>query len=128
MAEMTPCPFCKGEIDADALKCRHCGEWVKESPARPVAQNVKAAPAGARYCSVCGTVAKPKRVTQGSVLIEIVLWLAFLVPGLIYSIWRLTSRYDGCPACGARNMMPLTAPAARAGVAPLPDPDPGPGI
>ena len=29
MAELATCPFCKGEIDADALKCRHCGEWVK---------------------------------------------------------------------------------------------------
>ncbi len=29
MAELTTCPFCKGEIDADALKCRHCGEWFR---------------------------------------------------------------------------------------------------
>lgn len=26
---MVACPFCKGEIDAGARKCRHCGEWVK---------------------------------------------------------------------------------------------------
>ena len=30
MAELVTCQFCKGEIAADALKCRHCGEWVKE--------------------------------------------------------------------------------------------------
>ena len=28
MPATVTCPYCKGEIDADALKCRHCGEWV----------------------------------------------------------------------------------------------------
>jgi len=27
---MTECPFCKSKISNDALKCSHCGEWVKE--------------------------------------------------------------------------------------------------
>lgn len=26
------CPWCHGEIAASASKCRHCGEWVTESP------------------------------------------------------------------------------------------------
>ena len=25
---LVKCPFCKGEIDDDAAKCKHCGEWV----------------------------------------------------------------------------------------------------
>ena len=25
---MKNCPFCKAEIPVDALKCKHCGEWV----------------------------------------------------------------------------------------------------
>ena len=24
------CPFCNGEILADAKKCQHCGEWVNK--------------------------------------------------------------------------------------------------
>lgn len=24
------CPFCNGEISADAKKCQHCGEWVNK--------------------------------------------------------------------------------------------------
>ena len=24
------CPFCKEEILADAVKCRHCGEWLNK--------------------------------------------------------------------------------------------------
>lgn len=29
------CPFCKSPIPADAKKCAHCGEWVKDKPAEP---------------------------------------------------------------------------------------------
>jgi hypothetical protein len=25
---MKACPFCLGEIAAEARKCKHCGEWV----------------------------------------------------------------------------------------------------
>ena len=27
------CPYCKGDIPDDAVKCMHCGEWVKQKPA-----------------------------------------------------------------------------------------------
>jgi hypothetical protein len=27
-AEVT-CPFCRGPLPAEAVKCRHCGEWVR---------------------------------------------------------------------------------------------------
>ena len=65
------------------------------------------------YCTNCGTVAPPKKVTRGSFLIEVMLWLCFLLPGLIYSIWRLTSRALVCPKCGAPNMIPVDSPRAK---------------
>lgn len=34
--DMKKCPFCKELIRADALKCRHCGEYVDESVRRSV--------------------------------------------------------------------------------------------
>ena len=67
----------------------------------------------ARLCTTCGYVGNTKRVTKGSFLIELILWIAFIVPGLIYSVWRLTSRYDACPKCGAANMIPLNSPIAK---------------
>ena len=64
-------------------------------------------------CSNCGTVGTPKTVIKGSVLIEIVLWVCFIVPGIIYSIWRLTTRAKVCRSCGAKNMVPLNTPMGK---------------
>lgn len=64
-------------------------------------------------CTSCGNIGQPKRITKGNLLIEIILWLAFLVPGLIYSIWRLTSRYDACPVCKKESMIPTDTPAGQ---------------
>ena len=73
-------------------------------------------------CPNCGSVAIPKRYIKGSFLIEILLWLLLIVPGLIYSVWRMTSRYKGCPACGAANMIPLGTPRANEILAPRTQP------
>ena len=56
-------------------------------------------------CTNCGYKGKPKLYTKGSIIIEIFLWLLFLLPGLIYSIWRHASRFKGCPKCGRENMI-----------------------
>ena len=61
-------------------------------------------------CSECGTVGKAKTVTRGSFFIEIILWLCFLIPGLIYTVWRLTTRHKACAACGSNRLLPLDTP------------------
>jgi hypothetical protein len=67
-----------------------------------------------RVCKECGTVAKPRSDTPGSILIELVLWLCFIVPGLIYSFWRISKRRQVCPACESPNIVPLDSPVGRA--------------
>lgn len=67
-----------------------------------------------KHCMTCGTDAPPKQIVKGHILIELILWLCFLVPGLIYSIWRMSSKYEACSACGAATLVPLDAPAANA--------------
>lgn len=64
-------------------------------------------------CLQCKTVAVPKRVTPGSFLIEIVLYCFLIFPGLIYTIWRNTSKHDQCPACKSKNLIPKDTPMAR---------------
>ena len=66
---------------------------------------------GGKYiCTSCGTVGNPKRVVRGSILMEIALWLFFILPGLIYSVWRLTTKYNACPECKNATMIPITSP------------------
>lgn len=66
-----------------------------------------------KFCTTCGAVGAPKTHTRGSLFIEIVLWLCFLIPGLIYSIWRLTTKQKVCRSCGAATIVPLDSPVAR---------------
>lgn len=64
-------------------------------------------------CQSCGTIGHRRLMTRGSILIEIVLWCCFLVPGLLYSLWRHASRYYVCPACGGQVMIPADSPKAQ---------------
>jgi hypothetical protein len=64
-------------------------------------------------CTSCGYVGNTISETRGSLLIEIILWLFFIIPGLIYSIWRLTTRYEACPKCRNQNMIPVDSPVGK---------------
>lgn len=64
-------------------------------------------------CKSCEHVGPPVRRTRGSFAIEVVLWLCMIVPGLIYSLWRLTTRHDVCSACGSDQIVPLNTPAGQ---------------
>lgn len=74
---------------------------------------------GKMICPACGSQGLPVSKTKGSLGIEIILWLCFIVPGLIYSIWRLTSRYDVCSSCQQAGMIPLNSPKGKQLVAQL---------
>ena len=64
------------------------------------------------FCTSCGHQGVAKTVTRGSIVIEILLWICFLVPGIIYSIWRLTSKHKACPKCGAQSLIGPESPVA----------------
>jgi hypothetical protein len=64
------------------------------------------------FCKACGHSGRSKVKTRGSMGIEIVLWLCLLVPGLIYSIWRLTSKGSACESCGSEDLVPPNSPVA----------------
>jgi hypothetical protein len=61
-------------------------------------------------CIKCKTQERPHTKTPGSLWIEIILWLCFLIPGLIYSVWRLTSRKKVCEACESPEIIPIDSP------------------
>ena len=65
------------------------------------------------YCTHCGFVGWPVKFMPGSLLLEVMLWLFLIVPGVIYTGVRRTKAYYGCPRCMAPNMIPLDSPFAQ---------------
>lgn len=58
-----------------------------------------------RFCKTCGHVGDPATKTKGSIGTELLLWI-FIVPGILYSIWRLTTRHDACAKCAWSGTYP----------------------
>lgn len=65
-------------------------------------------------CTTCGAQTDmPQSKTRGSFVIEVVLWLAFVIPGLLYSLWRQSTRQKVCPACGNATLILANTPDGR---------------
>ena len=64
-------------------------------------------------CTSCGYVGETETITKGSTDTEIILWFCFLIPGLIYSIWRFRSRHEICPICDQVTIIPADSPEAQ---------------
>ncbi|HAW58358.1 MAG TPA: hypothetical protein DCX03_04995 [Bacteroidales bacterium] len=58
-------------------------------------------------CTNCGYQGKPATITRGGIGTEIILWLLFIIPGLLYSIWRMSTKYTACPKCKKPTMIPI---------------------
>jgi hypothetical protein len=50
-------------------------------------------------CMECGCQRDPIKVKRGLLVIEIFLWLLYILPGVIYSIWRRVRTQEVCPNC-----------------------------
>lgn len=66
-----------------------------------------------RFCVRCHYRGKPKMKMKGSPGIELILWICFIIPGLIYTTWRSSSRTQACPECWSMEMIPVTSPRAK---------------
>lgn len=63
-------------------------------------------------CTSCGYVGETKTIPKGNTDTEIILWFCFLIPGLIYSIWRFRSRHAICSICDQATIIPADSPQA----------------
>lgn len=63
-------------------------------------------------CRQCGYEGPAEPQSPGKTWVEGVFWIAFLVPGLIYSLWRLFGRRYLCPRCKAADGQ-VTVPLGR---------------
>ena len=66
------------------------------------------------FCKNCGHTGKTVSNTPGNIAIEIVLWLCFIVPGLVYSIWRISNKKATCGKCSSKELVPTDSPVALA--------------
>ena len=64
-------------------------------------------------CVDCGYQGKPTPEMKGSFIIEILLLCCFILPGLIYTAWRLSTKKNVCPSCGSENLIPVESPGVQ---------------
>ena len=50
-------------------------------------------------CMECGCQRDPIKAKRGLLVIEIFMWLLYILPGVIYSIWRRVRTQEVCPNC-----------------------------
>ena len=97
------CSECGAEISDKSVKCIKCGApievekrgWLKKQMAPKI------------RCTICGYVGKPARVgwDAGGCLISVILLICFIIPGIIYIIWRDSkSAQICCPKCKNLNV------------------------
>jgi hypothetical protein len=65
------------------------------------------------FCPACGASGRPVKKARGSLAVEIMLWLLLIVPGLVYSVWRMTTYRRVCATCGSDAVIPVDSPLAR---------------
>lgn len=56
------------------------------------------------YCTSCSTYSTKTKM-KGNGWIELVLYLCYLVPGIIYSVWRRSGNNQLCVACGSSKVI-----------------------
>lgn len=58
-----------------------------------------------RRCVACGYVGAPVRRHPGTGWITLVLVIFYVIPAIVYELWRGSAAYDACPRCGGRETM-----------------------
>lgn len=58
------------------------------------------------FCTFCKTPQSSANL-RGHLAIELILYLFYIVPGLIYSIWRRSNPPDICPSCNHNSLVPF---------------------
>ncbi len=60
-------------------------------------------------CKQCAYTGKSEKFRRGSLKLEIILWCALIIPGIVYTIWRNTKVVHICPKCHFGPMMLSTS-------------------
>jgi len=66
-------------------------------------------------CMECGCQREPIDAKRGLLVIEIFMWLLYIIPGIIYSIWRRVRKQKVCSKCRTPSVV-LTSSSRAMGV------------
>jgi ribosomal protein S27E len=64
-------------------------------------------------CARCLTVTGGRAVLPGSIIITLLLVWVFVLPAIIYSVWRHSARKFVCPSCGSEELVPVESVRGR---------------
>lgn len=64
-------------------------------------------------CKDCGSRNNGRTKIKGGLLTEIFLWCFFLVPGIFYSIWRMSTKEKVCNSCEGHSLISIDSPVGR---------------
>jgi len=68
----------------------------------------------AHMCTLCGhETLHPLKKMPGTAWVSLVLLVPFVLPGVVYQVWRMAMRRAVCPRCGSTALIPGDAPLAR---------------
>ena len=79
---------------------------------------------GSHVCTICHSIITPKKINQGSALVELFVWIISLILitftagisillAVAFSIWRVVSKKNICPECKAVDIVPIGTPVAK---------------
>ena len=66
------------------------------------------------YCPECGLFEQGLALPRGYLGMELLLWCCGLLPGLLYSVWRVRNPQRVCVSCHFAGIVPLDSPLALA--------------
>jgi len=106
---MKKCPFCTWEIPEEAVKCKHCWEFIQDKYKKTQTLVKRGMFEWSKmiFCSECHYEGETKKYERSwSSAVWCLLYLFFFIPGLIYEAYR-GNNYFVCPKCRNKHIKAL---------------------
>ena len=62
-------------------------------------------------CTSCGYIGSPIKVSRGNGLVQLILLLCAIIPGILYMIWR--NKHSACAKCRNATIIPVDSPMGK---------------